>query len=281
MAIGQGRLIYFCWASLGKHSHIPLILLSVGRGLPPSLGPAFPRIQSPCGGSPAWGGNALLTRWPPSQAVREQSVSQLRWGMGWGWEVLEPFQSPLGTKSKDTHTEAKVGASRESRAQVGSEAEREAERPRLPPGSTAAAQGAVRQPCLLLPPCSEDPRLPGSRQVLWSSAALWADREALCGEVSHSCCLTPRPPLGVTASPSALWPSPLPTPRHWCAWKTQTQHCSEFPDPSHPPLPGVACPGGPPPLPRISPLQFSRPPAPPAKAGENEAVATAETEGQR
>ena len=116
-AIGQGRLIYFCWASLGKHSHIPLILLSVGRGLPPSLGPAFPRIQSPCGGSPAWGGNALLTRWPLSQAVREQSVSQLRWGMGWG--VLEPFQSPLGTKSKDTHTEAKVGASRESQAQVG------------------------------------------------------------------------------------------------------------------------------------------------------------------
>ena len=151
----------------------------------------------------------------------------------------------------------------------------------MPPGSTAAAQGAVRQPCLLLPPCSEDPWLPGSRQVLWSSAALWADREALCGEVSHSCCLTPWPPLGVTASPSALWPSPLPTPRHWCAWKTQAQHCSEFPDPSHPPLPGVACPGGPPPLPRRSPLQFSRPPAPPAKTGENEAVATAETEGQR
>lgn len=33
--------------------------------------------------------------------------------------MLEPFQSPLGTKSKDTHTEAKVGASRESLAQVG------------------------------------------------------------------------------------------------------------------------------------------------------------------
>ena len=33
--------------------------------------------------------------------------------------MLEPFQSPVGTKSKDTHTEAKVGASRESPAQVG------------------------------------------------------------------------------------------------------------------------------------------------------------------
>ena len=58
-------------------------------------------------------------------------------------------------------------------------------------------------------------------------------------------------------------------------------HCSEFPDPSHTPLPGVACLGGPPPLTRISPLQFSHPPAPRAKAGENEAVATAETEAQR
>lgn len=40
-------------------------------------------------------------------------------GNGVGGGVLEPFQSPLGTKSKDTHTEAKVGASRESLAQVG------------------------------------------------------------------------------------------------------------------------------------------------------------------
>ena len=39
-------------------------------------------------------------------------------GNGVGVGVLEPFQSPLGTKSKDTHTEAKVGASRESRAQA-------------------------------------------------------------------------------------------------------------------------------------------------------------------
>ena len=84
MANGQGRLAYFCWASLGKHSHIPLILLSVGRGLPPSLGPAFPRIQSPCGGSPAWGRNAPLNRWPQSQAVREQSPSSGGEGGGVG-----------------------------------------------------------------------------------------------------------------------------------------------------------------------------------------------------
>lgn len=275
MAIGQGRLIYFCWASLGKHSHIPLTLLSVGRGLPPSLGPAFPRIQSPCGGSPAWGRNALLTRRPPSQAVREQSVSQLRWGVGVGG-CWSHSRAPWGLSPRTPTQRPRLGPAERAQPKWVW-----AERPRLPPGSTAAARGAVRQPCLLLPPCSEDPQLPGSRQVLWSSAALWADRGALCGEVSHSCCLTPRPPLGVMASPSALWPSPLPTPRHWCAWKTQAQYCSEFPDPSHPPLPGVACLGGPPPLTRISPLQFSHPPAPPAKAGENEAVATAETEGQR
>lgn len=104
-----------------------------------------------------------------------------------------------------------------------------AERPRQLP------RGAARQPCLLLPPCPEDPQLPGSRQVLRSSAALWADGGALCGEVSYSCCLTPQPPLGGMASPSALWPSPLPTPRHWCAWKTQTHTVQSSRIPATPP----------------------------------------------
>lgn len=138
----------------------------------------------------------------------------------------EPFQSPVGTKSKDTHTEAKVGASREP----------------SPSGCGQRGQGscpgAARQPASSFHPALARPSASRFKTGVVVISCTVGGRRGLCVGRSLQLLPDPMPPLwGGMASSSALWPSPSPRPRHWCAWKTQTHTVQSSRIPATPPTP--------------------------------------------
>lgn len=96
LALGQGRLIYFCWASLCKCSHIPIHFVLSKKG-PASFSRSwFLRIQSPRGGSPTQPGVGMHP-WPSGHLAMQSENSQfppLRWGMGWGGGWAGPGAIP-------------------------------------------------------------------------------------------------------------------------------------------------------------------------------------------